>query len=242
MKIAVITDNKREYTRDNCEAVFFSSKDRAYPELWSEFDAAFLLAPYGEYALENWTGHPHLRSVKSLTELDEYVSLILENLEIEKKFLVEYPDIEKLEKYHPFKSDIEQIYLTCLNGTHRIRKRTFGDNTVYYETLKIRRTGTVCHEYEQVIDAETYTELKKRQEEGRRPIVKSRYCFMYENQYFELDLYDFWDDKATLELELKSEKQLIKLPPEIKLIRDVSNDHRFKNHHLARIGYEDYKA
>ena len=75
----------------------------------------------------------------------------------------------------------------------------------------------------------------------RRPIHKFRHCFMYERQYFELDIYDFWQDRATLELELRDETQPYSLPPEITLIRDVTEEKRYKNNHLAGVtNYEDY--
>ena len=67
----------------------------------------------------------------------------------------------------------------------------------------------------------------------KNTIIKDRYCFLYEGQYFELDVFRFWDDRAFLELELKSENQEYKLPPEIKVIEDVSDDYHYKNSYLA---------
>lgn len=46
----------------------------------------------------------------------------------------------------------------------------------------------------------------------RRQIRKDRYCLTYENQYFEIDVYPFWNDKAILEIELSDEKSRHQIP------------------------------
>ena len=43
---------------------------------------------------------------------------------------------------------------------------------------------------------------------------------MYENQYFEIDIYPFWNDKAILEIELSDENTEIKFPKEINVIKE----------------------
>ncbi len=240
MRIAVITDKKIEFYYDNCDISFFATDDAVSVEEWKSYTAAILLEPYGEKAVISWTGHTHLRSVNSIDELRSEIASLFSNLEVEKKYLIAVPDIARLNKYHPFKAEIEQIYLTCLNGTHRIRRRVSSGIADYYETLKIRITGTVCREFEEKIDEETYIELQKRADPKKHPIRKNRYCFLYKGQYFELDIYEFWKDKATLEIELRSENQSVELPEEIEVIKDVSNDYRYKNNHLAGIAYEDY--
>ena len=50
----------------------------------------------------------------------------------------------------------------------------------------------------------------------------------------EIDLYDFWQDRATLEVELSAEDEGFTILPSIKVIREVTSDHRYKNVNLAR--------
>jgi CYTH domain-containing protein len=69
----------------------------------------------------------------------------------------------------------------------------------------------------------------------KKQIIKTRYCLVYENQYFEVDIYPFWKDKAIMEIELSSENQEIKFPPEIKIITEVTDNDDFKNVSLAKI-------
>ena len=52
------------------------------------------------------------------------------------------------------------------------------------------------------------------------PIHKTRYCLTYDKQYFEIDV--------------SSEEQQVRFPPEIKVIREVTDDPSFKNIALAK--------
>ena len=69
---------------------------------------------------------------------------------------------------------------------------------------------------------------------SRRQIRKTRYCLTYENQYFEIDLYPFWQDQAIAEIELSDEHAEICFPPELRVIREVTEDENYKNAALAR--------
>lgn len=240
MNIAVVSGKNCEYEHDGCSITYIPSDTAVTPKEWQQYDAAFLLAPFTENDVIAWTGHPHLRCVDTPSELTAELDIIFSNIECEKKFLIAYPDLSLLAKYHPFCAKIEQTYLFCKEGSHRVRKRIADGSVTYVETFKSRITGTVTHEEEQRISEEKYLDLLNLADESKHPIHKFRYCFVYRKQYFELDVYDFWQDKATLELELRSENQKYILPPEIQVIKDVSDDYRYKNNYLASIRYEDY--
>ena len=155
-------------------------------------------------------------------------------IELEKKFLIEFPDLALLkEKFNPKKYEIEQIYLLCNDGSRRIRRRSEGDNTVYIETVKVRINGSKCYEYERELSADEYEQCKSEADPNRRPIYKDRYVFPYKSKIMELDVYPFWKDKAVLEIELESEEDEYFIPEEIKVIKDVSDDSKYKNAQLA---------
>lgn len=228
---------------------------------WARYDALIVLqtAPENEYSstvcriesyeqavafeqklLDVTVGHSHLRYVKNQDDFEEKyqavkaeINSILSGYEIEKKFLIEYPDLVTLRKYKPFKAEISQTYLLCAVGSHRIRKRGSNGTFTYFETLKIRVTGSCSEETESVISKARYDELMKNADPNKHTIIKDRYCFLYEGQYFELDVFPFWNDRAFLELELKSENHKFTLPPEIKVLDDVSDDFHYKNSYLA---------
>lgn len=95
-------------------------------------------------------------------------------------------------------------------------------------------------EYEREISADEYGALLERADESRVPIEKERYCLDYENQLFEIDIYPFYTDRAIMEIELENEEQKILFPPEIKIIREVTEDGRYTNKALAKtIPYDE---
>ena len=69
----------------------------------------------------------------------------------------------------------------------------------------------------------------------KRQIRKTRYCLTYENQYFEIDVYPFWSDKAIAEIEMSDEHTEIVFPNQIKVIKEVTDDDSFRNASLAQI-------
>lgn len=231
---------------------------------WDRYDAAIFLesgAISGEYVsdsirtedavaardnhyqlLDQWLGHSHLRYIPYDTDISKKVASIIDQIdcvlsekEIEKKYLIEYPNLEALEKYNYRKIDIEQTYLLSDVGSHRVRKRGYNGEYAYIETVKVRITESMCNEYEQYISEEQYNELLKKADPSKNTIFKTRYCFLFENKYMELDIFPFWDDKAFLEVELLSLDERVELPPEISVIKDVSNDKRYKNNYLASL-------
>lgn len=155
------------------------------------------------------------------------------NLEIEKKYLIEYPDIEHLKTVSEY-TEIEQIYLKNESGaSERIRKRGNDGEYLYYHTIKIPVTDMTRIEEEKLISCEEYEELKKRADERFNIIYKTRYCIPYDGHTIEVDVFPFWSKQAFAEVELLSEDEEFSLPEYIRVIRDVTEDKRYTNHALA---------
>ena len=55
------------------------------------------------------------------------------------------------------------------------------------------------------------------------------------NQYFEIDVYPFWNDKAIIEIEQGEEGGYIVFPDFVKNIREITDDEDYKNITLAKI-------
>lgn len=155
------------------------------------------------------------------------------NLEIEKKFLIKYPDTEYLKSVSQY-TDIEQIYLKSEKGvSERIRKRGREGEYIYYHTIKIPVTDMTRIEEERIITEEEYESLKKRSDEKYNIIYKTRYCVEYKKHTVEIDVFPFWTKQAFAEVELSSEEEEFNLPDFIEVIRDVTEDKRYTNHALA---------
>ncbi len=154
--------------------------------------------------------------------------------EIERKFLIAYPDMEYLAENAEC-SHIVQTYLDSEKGiSSRVRKRAYKDKTVYIYTEKQHITAVRRMEYEREIDEKEYRELLERADKTRNPVEKERYCLDYDGQMFEIDVYPFYTDRAIMELELEEETQEIRFPPMIRVIREVTEDKRYTNASFAR--------
>ena len=158
-------------------------------------------------------------------------------LEIERKYLIHFPDLTGLEqKPDCRKLKMTQIYLkTEAGGRLRIRKVEESGKISYYKTEKHDITTVTRTEVESVISQEEYEFLLLSADPQRRPIRKVRYCLPFSSHCFEIDVYPFWNDLAIMEVELASEQEAIIFPPEISVIREVTDEPEYRNSSLALI-------
>ena len=171
-----------------------------------------------------WTGHPHLRVIDNakdfsgkMRQLIREISAFLgapEPCEIERKFLIEYPNIAALEKNPSCRRvEIIQTYLASDPGAElRVRQRGLNGTYMYYMTTKRTLTGIKRIETERRLTKDEYLELLMAADPNKRPIRKTRYCLISDGQYFEIDIYPFWQDKAILEIELSDEDTPVTIP------------------------------
>ena len=200
-----------------------------------------------EKLISAWTGHPHLRVIDNSTSFDGKIRRLIkeissflgepEPLEIERKYLIEYPDILWLEKQKNCKKlEIIQTYLKSGSDEEvRVRQRGVDGNFIYFKTTKRKVNNLKRVEIEKRLSKDEYLTLLLDADTEKRQIRKTRYCLMYENQYFEIDVYPFWSDKAILEIELSDENSKIIFPEKIKVIKEVTDDDSYKNASLAKI-------
>lgn len=157
-------------------------------------------------------------------------------LEIERKFLVELPDVKRLNVKR--KIGITQIYLSRGKdqSQRRVRRIAENGNITYTYTEKVFITPVTRRENEFEISRDEFDRLLAQTDRSVSPVEKVRYCFDYHGQLFELDTYPFSDKLAIMELELRSPDQEIDFPDSIRVIGDVSADSRYSNAALASAG------
>ena len=188
-------------------------------------------------------GHQHLRAVWGENKKDMLKSEILhiagipKPYEIERKFLIDYPNTAEIEKMpNCQKADIEQMYLKEENGVRaRIRRRTINGISAYILTEKKYVSAMKRIEIEKEITKDEYETLAAKVEDGCAAIEKSRYCLMHGGKYFEIDVFPFWHDEAYAEIELCREDEEFALPPFIKVIKEVTDDKNYTNRSLAKM-------
>lgn len=157
-------------------------------------------------------------------------------IETERKYLIKYPDTSFLESLPGVKTKhIVQTYLLSPEGvTSRVRKMTVDGNITYIKTEKRRINTLSCFEDEHEITEQEHNKLICQADPARCPINKTRYAIPHNGHILEIDIYDFWQDRATLEIELESETQSFSIPDFIHIIKEVTDDPRYKNANLAR--------
>lgn len=192
-----------------------------------------------------WTGHPHFRIIDNSTDFDEKIKRLIkeiafflgepEPLEIEKKYLIEYPDINLLEQMsNCTKVEIYQTYLESINGSERrIRARGVDGDYIYFLTEKKKLNGLKRVEVEKRLTQKEYFTLLMQADPTRKTIKKTRYCLTINNQYFEIDIYPQWQNKAIMEIELSDENEVVKTPDFINIINEVTFDDAYKNYNIA---------
>ena len=89
-------------------------------------------------------------------------------------------------------------------------------------------------EIESEITEEEYKSLLKFQRKGYSPIFKHRHSFCLDGFTYEVDIFSFWKDRAYLEIEVDSEETNPPIPDFINIIKDVTEDIRYRNTSLAQ--------
>lgn len=240
--------------RDNYDAVFhLTTAAKGAVECYrTDNNTARTETPEEAAALDDkliaaWTGHPHLRVIDNSTDFDGKMQRLVteiasflgepEPLEVERKYLIEYPDVAWLESQPScHRIEIIQTYLNSESGNEvRVRQRGENGNYIYFRTEKRKVTDMKRVETERRLSQAEYLDLLMEADTTKRQIRKTRYCLTYENQYFEIDVYPFWDDKAIMEIELSDENAEIVFPDKIRIIKEVTDDDAYKNASLAKI-------
>lgn len=190
-----------------------------------------------------WLGHPHLRIIDNSTGFNGKIDRLIKEVfavmgiptpvETERKFLIKQPSIEELEEHECVKSSIVQTYLKRLDPEveRRVRQRGINSEFSYFYTEKKKISDCSRDEVERRISKNEYISLLV---DGVATVRKDRYCFFYDNQYFELDIYPNWEGEAILEIELTQENQEVKLPDWIEVIKEVTGDEKYSNASIAK--------
>ena len=200
--------------------------------------------------LSAWVGHPHLRVFDNSTDFEDKMKKVVEEIlsmlgipdsfEIERKFLIKMPDISQFENIGFIsKAEIVQTYLVRENPSVERRTRQRGtskDGYTFYYTEKEKKGHAMRIEREKIISKEEYISLLSQADTSLHQIRKTRYCFVHNNQYFEMDIYPFSSEYAILEIELSKVDAKIDLP-NVDIVKEVTDDENFSNATLAKIGH-----
>jgi len=212
----------------------------------SRFETAEQARAADRRTLAAWQGCPKLRIIPNTGTFDDKLKHLLaeicavlgipEPVETERRFLVR-PDFNPSDLGDYELVDIEQFYLVSNipNEALRFRKRSQNGDAVYFKTRKRPGLHPASNiETEDFITEEQYEFGKQFMLPGSRFVRKERICFVYQHQYFELDVFSEPALKyCLLELELAHPDQPMTLPPFLPIEREVTGDTSWGNYALA---------
>lgn len=196
--------------------------------------------------IDAWTGHPYYRIIGNDGNFEQKMDTLIAEISkalgepkpygVKKKYLIEYPDIEALEKMDNIKKvEVYQTYLKCSNDEKiQIRKRGINGDYIYYQT-RVRMQNDQLLQVEKRLTEAEYNEKLLEADPTRKQLHRTRYCFTQQNQYFEIDIYPFWQDKAILNVELSSVEEKVYLPNFVKVTEEVSGKKEYLNSELSKI-------
>lgn len=156
------------------------------------------------------------------------------SLEIERKFKIEFPDIQTISKLSYKTMLVSQTYLktTSNTETRRVRKSLINGKESYCYTYKKDIDAYTREEQEKEI---SYAEYKTLLNEAiTATLDKTRYCIKYNEHILEIDIFPFWKNFAILEIENLKQHDIISLPNYIKIIEEVTEDKAFSNISIAK--------
>lgn len=246
---------EEELQRRYLAAMFLHSAAEGAEEFYSNASNQTRYEPLEEAralnqrTLDAWVGIPHLVPVENrpgktfedkilyALKTISHVLGVPEPLEIERKFLLREFDPAALPA-HTSASEIVQHYLVRRgDGMERVRARSQNNVPTFYHTIKRRHSGSAGNiEVERIITEKEYNALLLLRDPDRRPIIKTRNCFVHGSHYCELDVFrGHREGLAMLEIEVVSEEEKIDLPPFLTIEREVTNDPDFTNRSLAEV-------
>ena len=197
---------------------------------------------------ESWLGHPRFKIIDNSTDFQGKIkrtfSAIARLLGIpdvpptREKYLVDRIETSALPAHQ--RLDIEQVYLRSKDKREETRIRRRGQDGIYFHFLaRTRPAGgqNVPVEEEELIPEQEYLSLTRLMDPRTEVLSKERICFLWNNQYFELDSYK-GRHKGLMMLLVESQEPQRKgrahVPPFVVAGKCVTHDPRYTDRNLAR--------
>lgn len=206
---------------------------------------------------EAWVGHPYYDVIDNTTEFEnkmrKLTKAVTTKLSIsgaedwlrqdsrKLKFLViGIIDASKFPSHRDFK--VHHDYLPCIPGgpQPRIRRRGRGEKWMYTHTVRRQEKEEIV-ETRTSITRQIYDQLLAQADKNNNyTIVKTRKCFVYNNHYFHLDIYESpLAGLMLLETYSAMSAEELSLPPFLEIQKNITGDPRYSMYNLSRKDNKD---
>lgn len=220
------------------ESFYTLENNRARSETASESMAL------GNKTLNVWLGHKNIHIVNPKDTIeekqDEVIRIIDEfilesQIKSQEKYLIDLSksNMDLLSSISAV-AHIKQVYLRSNElEEKRLRKLTIRNSDSYFlSTYKTDEFNNKALVREKKITKDLYEELINFQDEESTIINKTRYYFSYNDEYFQLDVFDEDNTYGLLEINT-SKKDNVDIPPFINVIKCVTNDKNYSNKNIS---------
>lgn len=201
--------------------------------------------------VEAWSVHNNLQIIDSYEDFDEKITAIINvinnmlgntfEVKKERKFQVKPIELDILSNINYEKTHIEQYYKSVDYSFRyprnignideiRLRKVIYRDDVGYYYRVQSQENGVKKVFIETKLCESAFNYMLGRGTQISN-VIKDRYTFIYNNQYFKLDKID---DICILEV-VSKDKDIIDIPDCFEIIKEVTNDEDYKNINLGKV-------
>ncbi len=183
----------------------------------------------------NRKGESFAQKIDNATAALAHMLGVPEPVEAERKFLLSGFSASMLPK-NAVAVDIVQTYLVSVTKhTERVRARGINNQWTYFHTIKEYVKPGVSIEREEIITEREYHNFLVRRDTTLQVINKTRYCFDFDGQYCELDVFaGHRTGLVMLEIETAHEDMHASPPRYLPIVGDVTNDKKYSNYELAK--------
>ncbi|XP_046840269.1 TRPL translocation defect protein 14-like [Xenia sp. Carnegie-2017] len=203
-------------------------------------------------ACQAWLGHPYFDVIGNSQDFSEKLSRAIsavcakmgvdvkdrfEKDSKKRKFLVSTPP--KYSKFPPHQDfDVQHDYLLCTGGLQvRIRKRGQEGYYTFSHTMRLVIDEQIV-ERRKIISSEEYELLLQQRDPSRHSLTKKRTCFLWHNQYFQLDVFCQPTSercKGLIFLETFTTKKGadLQLPNFLEIEKEITDDKEYSMYNLS---------
>lgn len=157
----------------------------------------------------------------------------MNNLKLERNYLIKIAEVELRSTVF----DITETYLVSEDPLERvlIKKHNKNNGHIYFFYLERKYlNGVHCSEDEVEINNSDYNFLLSGKDNSIPELHITKTIFLHSNQVFEMDVYPFSEEYATLTIELENGNDEIHLPSFIEIVKEITCDENYKSKLLAQ--------